>query len=111
MTLSQVGSFYAGTVGFPIRYTLFDSSVPPVVLIPTTILLTDINSAQLDITRPDKSTFSRTLAMPASYVGGAIQYVLQTGDLNAGGEYNYVLTLSLSGSRVLPVSGQFAVLH
>ncbi len=115
-TLSQEGFFYAGTVGFAVLITLVDALNVPVITTVTPVPagqigLSEIQSFELEIKRPDSTTFTRTLAAPASFVTGAVQYVLQTGDLNAGGRYHYILTLVLSGNRRLPVAGNFSVLR
>jgi hypothetical protein len=63
----------------------------------------------LSIERPDESEFTRSLAMPGMLVGSAVQYVVQDGDLPVGGRYKYLLTLTLTNSRTLPVSGAFTI--
>jgi hypothetical protein len=97
--MAQTGEFYPNTIGFPIRIELEDLTVSE---------LGEITSMTLTVTRPDRSSFSRTLG-PGDIVNDEVQYVTQSGDLPVGGRYHYSLVLSMTGSRTLPLLGSFEV--
>jgi hypothetical protein len=95
----ESGSFFPGTIGFPIRITLCDLSAND---------LTDIQTIDLTITRPDGTQFTRSL-LPADIIDGAVQYVTQDGDLPFAGGYRYLIILHMTGNRALPLYGRFGI--
>ena len=93
---NQIGKFFVGTVGFPVRFVLTGLTGADIAAIQT---------MALTVTRPDATTFSGT----PTIVNGAAQYVLATGDLTLPDVYAFQLILNMTSSRTLPLRGTFQV--
>lgn len=98
-TCAQVGEFYVGTVGYPLRIVLDGLSADEIAT---------IQSADLTFERDDSSEWSYTAA-PSDIVDGALQYIFRTGDLTLAGTYRYKAAFKMSGNRVLTGGGHFNV--
>ncbi len=106
-TIQQDEFYYTGTVGFPIRITLLDKTNAPLVLD------SSVQGIKIDFTRSDKTVFSRNLSTGVTIYdinGGIIQYVTQTGDLTVPGTYEFLITLTFTNNRILPLKGTMKVL-
>jgi hypothetical protein len=98
-TCAQVGEFYAGTVGYPLRIALDGLSAAEIAA---------IESVDLTFVRQDSSQWLHS-APPADIIDGALQYIFQEGDLTLGGTYRYKAAFKMSGGRVLTGGGHFNV--
>ncbi len=107
-TVSQVGNFTSGTFGFPIQFTLVDQDEAAVPL-------ANLTSVVLNIVRSDLTQFSvNGPAGPLTVInisGGILQYVVQQGDLNYGGDYKYSITLNFNNGSRLVFTGDFKILQ
>jgi hypothetical protein len=98
-TCNQVGEFYVGTVGYPLRIALVGLSDDEIAA---------IESVDLTFKRQDSSKWSYTAA-PSDIVDGALQYIFRDGDLTLGGTYRYKAKFNMIGNRVLTGGGHFNV--
>jgi hypothetical protein len=104
MTIEQDGTFRHGTSGFPVDVTLANPPIPPVVL--TTLI-----SLSMAVTRPDQTTYARSLAVPGCVIdalAGIIEFVVQVGDLTVPGIYRITFT-PVFPAGPLPVDGTMKV--
>jgi hypothetical protein len=98
-TCNQVGEFYVGTVGYPLRIALLGLSNDEIA---------SIESVDLTFQRQDSSKWTYASA-PSDIIDGALQYIFRQGDLTLGGTYRYKATFNMTGGRKLTGGGHFNV--
>lgn len=96
----QIGAFYRGTYGYPVRFELG-------------IDLTDVTAIGLTITNPNHSNVDHTLDIATAIIepptGGIIEHILVEGDIKRSGTYSFVLVIDSGPSKRLNVDGTFTV--
>lgn len=104
-TVSQVGTPYNGSYGFPIQFTLIDQDNNP-------INLAGVTTITLTLIRPELTQLIVNLSLGSitNVSSGVLQYTVRQGDLTFGGEYKYTIGLQYGSSALLNIGGSFKVL-